>query len=87
MLFGHDDVVLRRVLATPVPETAEPDGAVAPWRAPARVRLAGIGSCSVVDDPAVVRSLTTREETFYRQGGTTYDVAAAVLLPGDTCSA
>jgi len=58
-----------------------------PWPAPARVRLAGIGSCSVVDDPAVVRSLTTREETFYRQGGTTYDVAAAVLLPGDTCSA
>jgi hypothetical protein len=38
-----------------------------------------------VRDRAVVRALMTRPERYYRQGGRTYSVAAAILLPGDTC--
>ena len=75
-----------RVMATPTPETADLPGPVAAWPSAAQVRLADIGPCTVVDDPVVVRSLTTRDERFYREGRLTYSVAAAVSLPGDSCS-
>ena len=64
-----------------------PDGAggVATWPHDASVSPAEIGDCMVVHDPAVVRALTTAPEQYYRQGGRTYSVAAAVPLPGDWC--
>lgn len=66
---------------------AAPGGSfpVATWPPQATVLPAEIGDCLVVRDPAVVQTLTTRSEQYYRQGGTTYDVAAAVPLPGDWC--
>jgi hypothetical protein len=39
----------------------------------------------VVTDPIVVHRLTTAGVHYYRQGDRTYEVAAAVLLPGDSC--
>lgn len=73
--------VLARVTGAP------PDGPVDPWPTRAGVDLADIGDCAVVRDPAVVRRLTTAGVRSYRQGGRTYEVAAAVLLPGDSCGA
>jgi hypothetical protein len=64
---------------------APPHGPVDPWPASAGVDLAAIGSCAVVRDPVVVHRLTTAGVRSYRQAGHTYDVAAAVLLPGDSC--
>jgi hypothetical protein len=75
------------VLATPVRATPDLSADVAPWPAGAHVRLSQVGSCATVRDPAVVRALTTRTETFYREGGTTYALAAVVALPGDSCPA
>jgi len=43
------------------------------------------GTLVYLHDPAVVRALTTAPEQYYRQGGRTYSVAAAVPLPGDWC--
>jgi hypothetical protein len=73
-----------RVMATPL---AAGDGTpTGRWPRAARVDLADIGSCRVVRDTAVVRALTTRRARSYRQAGTTYSVAAAALLPGDSCA-
>jgi hypothetical protein len=58
---------------------------VATWPSGLRVDLATVGDCALVHDPAVVRALTTRPEQYYREGRTTYEVAAAVALPGDPC--
>lgn len=59
----------------------------AAWPAGATVAPADLGDCTVVRDPRLVRLLTTSADRFYRQDGTTYAVAAAVLLPGDSCGA
>ena len=75
-----------RVLARPVTGRLALEGRLATWPAEARVRLADVGSCRVVRDPAAVRALTTQPDTFYGDGGAIYAVAAAVLLPGDSCS-
>jgi hypothetical protein len=56
------------------------------WPNGADVRLADVGSCAIVRDPAVVRMLTSRESPLYEDDGTTYTLAAAALLPGDSCS-
>ncbi len=58
---------------------------VASWPSGAQLDLAALGDCTLVRDPAVVQALTTRSQQYYRQGGTTYEVAAAVALPGDPC--
>jgi hypothetical protein len=81
----RDYAPVLRVMATPLPETDDPKVDVATWPVAAEVDLADLGNCSVVDDATVVRSLTTRRERAYRQGGATYSVAAAVLLPGESC--
>jgi len=73
-----------RVSAHAVPRSSAVDGAAA-WPAGARLRPAGVGACTVVRDPAVVRALTTGRQHYYRHGGTTWAVAAAVDLPGDSC--
>jgi hypothetical protein len=72
-----------RVLAQPAP--GAPHEPVDRWPADATVDLADIGDCAVVRDPVVVRRLTTAGVRYYRQAGQTYGVAAAVLLPGDSC--
>jgi hypothetical protein len=73
-----------RIMATPV-EGADGSGPVGAWPAVAGVVPGEIGACTVVTDPAVVHALTTSSDRLYRAGGTTYAVAAAVLLPGDSC--
>ncbi len=75
-----------RVLAQEV----SPDGggsgeAVGRWPTRTAVDLARIGDCTVVRDPAVVHRLTSRDARYYRQHGHLYAVAAAVLLPGESC--
>jgi hypothetical protein len=72
--------VLSQVSPAPTNDTVEP------WPARAAVDLATIGSCAVVRDPVAVHRLTTAGVRYYRQAGLTYEVAAAVLLPGDSCS-
>lgn len=72
-----------RVLARP--SSSSPDEPVGRWPAATDVLLAQVGDCAVVTDPIVVHRLTTSDVHRYRQSGRTYDVAAAVLLPGDSC--
>lgn len=75
-----------RVMAAVSSEATSKTGDVGRWPARARVHLDAIGGCAVVTDPTVIRLLTTQKVGFYREGGTTYSLAAAVLLPGDSCS-
>ena len=75
-----------RVMATPVSGPLPIAGEPAPWPPGSRVRLADVGVCRVVRDPAAVRALTTRPDAFYAEAGRDYEVAAAVPLPGDSCS-
>lgn len=80
----HSPAALRVMTTTGVlPDSSV---AVASWPRDASVTPAAIGDCLVVHDPAVIRTLTTRPERYYRQGSKTYSVAAAVSLPGDACS-
>jgi hypothetical protein len=72
-----------RVLAQP--SSGAPHEPVGRWPAGTTVDLADVGDCAVVRDPVVVRRLTTAAARYYRQSGQTYGVAAAVLLPGDSC--
>jgi hypothetical protein len=76
-----------RVMAGALPYDAHPDGRVGRWPAGARIHLAGIGTCRVVRDRAAVHALTTRADRFYRDQGELFGVSAAVLLPGDSCTA
>jgi hypothetical protein len=71
--------VLSQVAPAPAQDTVDR------WPARAGVDLADIGSCAVVRDPVAVHRLTTAGVHYYRQAGQTYEVAAAVLLPGDSC--
>ncbi|WP_151082089.1 hypothetical protein [Nocardioides cynanchi] len=73
-----------RVLAQPSDGAGTP---VAAWPSGTGVPLDRIGDCTVVRDPVVVRRLTTSDTHYYRDAGRTYQVAAAVLLPGDSCPA
>ncbi len=94
---GRAEVVAASTSAVPYDPTAlrvtaeaalappEREGDVAAWPPDAAVRLADVGSCSVVTDPVAVHTLTTSPVQLYRQGGTTYAVAAGALLPGDSC--
>ena len=73
-----------RVLAQPAaPDPAR--GPVSTWPTAAGIDLAGVGDCAVVRDPVAVRRLTTSEDQYYRQSDETFELAAAVLLPGDSC--
>ena len=45
------------------------EGRLATWPAEARVRLADVGSCRVVRDPAAVRALTTQPRHLLRRRG------------------
>jgi hypothetical protein len=74
-----------RVLSQLAPAPAPRNDTVVRWPARAGVDLAAIGPCAVVRDPVAVHRLTTAGVHYYRQAGRTYEVAAAVLLPGDSC--
>jgi hypothetical protein len=76
-----------RVLAQPLPAgSRQGDGRVGRWPADAAFDLADVGDCTVVRDPGAVHRLTTSTARYYLQDGQTYAVAAAVLLPGDSCA-
>jgi hypothetical protein len=76
-----------RVMAHPLPDgSTPPNGRVGRWPSDATVDLADVGDCTVVRDPVVVRMLTTGQAYAYRAAGQRYLVAAAVLLPGDSCA-
>jgi hypothetical protein len=47
--------------------------------------IADIGECAVVRDPVAVHRLTTSGQGYFRQSGTSCELAAAVLPPGDSC--
>ena len=74
-----------RVMAEPTQQGSTTSVPMATWPVGAEVEPAALGDCTVVRDPAVVEALTTRSDQYYRQGTTTYAVAAAVHLPGDVC--
>jgi hypothetical protein len=74
-----------RVLAQPVAAGTSPEGPVRRWPTGTGVPLARVGDCAVVRDPRIVHLLTSAAVRSYREAGTTYAVAAAVLLPGDSC--
>jgi hypothetical protein len=61
-------------------------GDLGAWPADSSVRLADVGGCTVIHDLAALRVLTTSDKSFYRDRGRTYSVAAAVMLPGDSCT-
>ena len=75
-----------RVMASPVAGRPALEGRPPTWPRRARVRLADVGSCRVVRDPAAVRALTTQPDSYYREGGRIFEVAAAIPLPGDSCA-
>jgi hypothetical protein len=75
-----------RVFALPLPFEPGQGIDVGSWPSGSSVRLSTIGRCSVVRDRAVIRLLEGSTTGHYRDEGTTYVVAAADLLPGDSCS-
>lgn len=74
------------VFALPLPFVPGQGIDVGSWPSDSSVRLSTIGRCSVVRDRAVIRLLEGSTADHYRDDGTTYVVAAADLLPGDSCS-
>jgi hypothetical protein len=74
-----------RVMATPVTGGLAVEGRLPTWPEQSRVRLADVGTCRVVRDPAAVRALTTQPDSYYLEAGRIFEVAAAVPLPGDSC--
>ena len=90
------------VLDDPDAEPYQPDGVrltaseptgvadypvVTAW--PDAVDLAGVGACTVVDDPAAVADVvetmsTSPDDTLFGQDGRRWSVTAALVLPGET---
>jgi hypothetical protein len=52
---------------------------------PTALRVLALPVSETVRDPVAVHRLTTSGQRYYRQSGTSYELAAAVLLPGDSC--
>lgn len=75
-----------RVLATPTDPPPATKDVVADWPSGTGVDLATVGHCAEVTSPAAIRVLTSGTYRYYAQHGQTYEVAAAVSLPGDPCS-